>query len=322
MSIYDGFKFTPNPNLPNAKLPLEEYDRLRNIKREDMEYTNEHGYSVKVVIDTGMCFVQDMFYRILMSDIKDEKLVMICPNPWVKRYISVVEMLNKFNVSCRNVHAFAMDEFADIDGNVCPTTYAPGLGYSFMHNFYGRIREDLRPDISQWHTFNNDNKEYGVYSRMIEDEGGADIIYSATGWPGHMAFIDPDLPEHQGMNGTLEEFCQIKSGIVTPSLITVCEDSLSMQIGKAGDLWAVPPKAATIGPYDIVNAKERFVVHDGVDGGGHGWQKMISRMELYGEISKDCPSSIARLGKGTCYVSEAMAKPFSHWFYGMQPKDL
>ena len=58
------------------------------------------------------------------------------------------------------------------------------------------------------------------------------------------------------------------------------------------------------------------------DGGGHGWQKMISRMELYGEISKDCPSSIARLGKGTCYVSEAMAKPFSHWFYGMQPKNL
>ena len=70
------------------------------------------------------------------------------------------------------------------------------------------------------------------------------------------------------------------------------------------------------------NAKERFVVHDGVDGGGHGWQKMISRMELYGEISKDRPSSIARLGKGTCYVSEAMAKPFSHWFYGIQPKDL
>ena len=90
MSIYDGFKFTPNPNLPNSKLSMEEYDRLRNIKREDMEYTNEHGYSVKVVIDPGMCFVQDMFYRILMSDIKDEKLVMICPNPWVKRYLSVV----------------------------------------------------------------------------------------------------------------------------------------------------------------------------------------------------------------------------------------
>jgi hypothetical protein len=111
-----------------------------------------------------------------------------------------LEMLNKFNVSCRNVHAFAMDEFADEDGNVCPTTYAPGLGYSFMHNCYGNIREDLRPDISQWHTLNNDNKGYGVYSKMIEDEGGADILYSATGWPGHIAFLDPNMPEHMDKN--------------------------------------------------------------------------------------------------------------------------
>lgn len=322
MSIYDGFKFSPNPALPNSKLSMEELDRLRNIKREDMEYTNEHGFSVEVVIDPGLCIVQDMFYRILMSDLNDTHLTMICPNPWVKRYLSLVHMLNKFNVSCRNVDAFAMDEFADEHGNVCPTTYAPGLGYSFMHNFYGNIREDLRPDPSHWHTFDNSNKDYGVYSRMIEDLGGADVIYSATGWPGHMAFIDPDLPEHAGMNNTLEEFCNIKSGIVTPSLITVCEDSLMPQIGAAGDLWAVPPKAATIGPYDIVNAKERCIVHDGVDAGGSGWQKMISRMELYGEISKECPSSIARLGKGTCFVSEAMAKPMTHWFYGMKAKDL
>ena len=320
MSIYDGFKFRPAKGLPNANLPLEEYERLRNIKREDMEYTNEHGYQVKVVIDPGYCAVMDMFYRILKSDLEDKKLVMICPNPWVRRYLSLVEMINKFGINMRNVHAFAMDEFADEDGNVCPTTYAPGLGYSFMHNFYGNIREDLRPKVEQWHTFNNENAKYGAYSKMIEDEGGADIIYSATGWPGHMAFIDPGLPEHEGMADTLEDFIKIKSGLVTPSLITVCEDSLMPQVGAAGDLWAVPPRAATIGPYDVVNAKERCIVHDGAT--PNGWQKMVSRMELYGDISKDCPSSIARLGKGVCYLAEAQATPIKHWFYGMTAKDL
>jgi glucosamine-6-phosphate deaminase len=155
---------------------------------------------------------------------------------------------------------------------------------------------------------------------MIEDEGGADIIYSATGWPGHMAFIDPGMPEHKGMDDTLEDFIKIKSGLVTPSVITVCEDSLMPQVGAAGDLWAVPPRAATIGPYDVVNAKERCIVHDGAL--PNGWQKMVSRMELYGEISKDCPSSIARLGKGVCYLAEAQATPIKHWFYGMKPRDL
>jgi hypothetical protein len=56
---------------------------------------------------------------------------------------------------------------------------------------------------------------------------------------------------------------------------------------------------------------------------GSSWQKMISRIELHGPISKDCPSSITRLGKGTCYISEALAaKPISCWFNGMEPKDL
>ena len=29
-----------------------------------------------------------------------------------------------------------------------------------------------------------------------------------------------------------------------------------------------------------------------------------------------------RLGKGTCYVSEAIAKPFGSWSYGLPDKDL
>ena len=71
MGLYDEFRFHPAPWLPHSDLPLEELERIRNIKREDMEYTNENGYSIKVVIDPTLHMVQDMFYRILMSDIND-----------------------------------------------------------------------------------------------------------------------------------------------------------------------------------------------------------------------------------------------------------
>ena len=124
------------------------------------------------------------------------------------------------------------------------------------------------------------------------------------------------------MNDTLEDFCQIKSGIVTPSVITVCEDALMPQIGKAGDLWAVPPKAATIGPRDICNAKERVELHNFVNADGTSWQRMVSRLELYGPITQDFPATILRLGKGTCYVSESIAKPFSSWSFGLEDRYL
>ena len=177
-----------------------------DIKREDMEYTNENGYSVKVVIDPTLHMVQDMFYRILMSDLEDKPFSMICPNQWPGAYSAVANMLNKFNVSARNVQAFAMDEWADEDGNVAPLTYGAGLGYSFMHHFYGQIREDLRPPIDHWHTLNNENKGTNVYSDMIDEitGGGVDVVYTATGWPGHTAFIDPRTEAFKA--DTLEEF--------------------------------------------------------------------------------------------------------------------
>ena len=322
MGLYDEFRFKPASWLPHSELPLEELERIRNIKREDMEYTNENGYSVRVVMDPTLCMVQDMFYRILMSDINDTHFTMICPNQWPGAYSAVAEMLNKYNVSARNVDAFAMDEWADEDGNVAPLTYGAGLGYSFMNHFYGRIREDLRPSVDHWHVHTNENKGTGVYSRMIEDisGGGVDVIYSATGWPGHTAFIDPRCEEFAA--DSLEEFCKLESRIVTETPLTICENSLFGPMGASGDVWAVPPKSATIGPKDVVSAKDRFELHNFVNPDGSSWQRMISRLELYGPISMECPASIMRLGKGTCYVSEAIAKPFGSWSNGLEDRYL
>ena len=322
MALYDEFKFKPASFLPHANLPLEELERVRNIKREDMEYTNENGFSVRVVLDPTLCMVQDLFYRILMSDLNDTRLTIICPNQWPAAYSAVAEMLNKFNVSARNVHAFAMDEWADEDGNVAPLTYGAGRGYSFRNHFYGRIREDLRPDVENWHVFTNENKGDGVYSSIIEEisGGGVDVVYSATGWPGHTAFIDPGCPEFKA--DSLEEFCRLGSRLVSEVPLTICENSLFSPMGASGDVWAVPPRAATIGPRDIVSAKERFELHNFVNPDGSSWQRMVSRLELYGPISMECPASIMRLGRGTCYVSEALAKPFASWHCGIEDKDI
>jgi len=322
MGLYDEFRFKPASWLPHSELPLEELERIRNIKREDMEYTNENGYSVRVVMDPTLCMVQDMFYRILMSDIHDTHFTMICPNQWPGAYSAVAEMINKYNVSCRNVDAFAMDEWADEDGNVAPLTYGAGLGYSFLNHFYGRIREDLRPSVDHWHVHTNENKGTGVYSRIIAavSGGGVDVIYSATGWPGHTAFIDPRCEEFAA--DSLEEFCKLDSRIVTETPLTICENSLFGPMGASGDVWAVPPKSATIGPKDVVSAKDRFELHNFVNPDGSSWQRMVSRLELYGPISMECPASIMRLGKGTCYVSEAIAKPFASWHCGIEDRYL
>ena len=55
---------------------------------------------------------------------------------------------------------------------------------------------------------------------------------------------------------------------------------------------------------------------------GSSWQRMVSRLELYGPITQDFPATILRLGKGTCYVSEAIAAPFASWHCGIEDRYL
>ncbi|NLG53428.1 MAG: hypothetical protein GX541_05570 [Clostridiales bacterium] len=307
------FVYKPSAWLPSRD--VEMLERVRNIRREDMEYTNENGYSVKVVLDPTYLLVMDMFHRISESDRMNQRFTMVCPNQWPAAYSAVAEMINRYRINCRNVHAFAMDEYADENGNVAPLTYGAGLGYSFLNHFYYRIDPDLRPPVEQWHVFTNDN--IYDYSDILEEtgNGGADVVYSATGWPGHTAFIDPLTEEFKA--DSLEEFLTLGSRLVTPTPLTICENSLFAHVGASGDVWAVPPKAATIGPRDIANARDHFEVHSFVSPNGESWQRMISRIQLYGPISIECPASITRLFKGICYVSEGIAKPFGSWTNGL-----
>ena len=63
-------------------------------------------------------------------------------------------------------------------------------------------------------------------------------------------------------------------------------------------------------------------LHNFVNPDGSSWQRMVSRLELYGPITQDFPASILRLGKGTCYVSEAIAQPFGSWSCGLEDRYL
>ena len=201
-----------------------------------------------------------------------------------------------------------MDEWADEDGNVAPITCKSGFGYSCMKYFYGKIREDLRMPIEQMHYCTTENVK--DYSKMITEcgEGGADVCYSGPGWAGHIAFIDPCTPEFAC--DTLDEFINMDARIVTLNPLTICQNSLHGVFGCSGDLSSVPPRAATIGPADVKRSKARFEMQ-GITtmGSFSSWQRMTSRLCLYGEITPLVPTSILRLWDTDIYVSEEIAKP-------------
>ena len=292
---------------PAAWFPVKDkavLERCRSIKREDMEITNENGYSVRVVPHPSSAVTVELFNRIRRSDVEDKKTVIVFPNSWRNIYIAVGEMCSRFNVSARNIHAFCMDEYADCHGNVAPVTYGDSLGGRFLREFYLSFREDLRPPLSQIHYYTNENIDH--YSDLIDEtgDGGADLIVSATGWIGHTAFIDPGCRVFSAE--TLEEFMQLPAGFVDNHRITVAQNSY----GCGGDVYHTPRYSVTIGPRDVMHARDHLERHDlGFLGGYSSWERMVSRLQLYGPVCMEVPASLYQLTKGTIYVSEDMARP-------------
>ena len=75
-------------------------------------------------------------------------------------------------------------------------------------------------------------------------------------------------------------------------------------------MWHTPRYSVSIGPWDVIHAREHLERHDLHSPGGYSsWERMISRLQLYGPVCMELPASIYQLTKGTIYVSEAMALP-------------
>jgi glucosamine-6-phosphate deaminase len=297
------FRFSPSQWVPFRD--KEVIERCRAIKREDIEKHSNPNYKIKVYKDedVGFNWVLDMFSRIKRAAESGRKIVMIMPNPNPK-YVYVAKLINEFGIDCKHVYGFAMDEYADENGNIAPVSWKFGFGYAMYKYFWEQIDEHLRPPIQQIVAFTNDN--FNDYGKMITDLGGADVCYSGPGWTGHLAFIDPDSPEFKA--DSLEQWKKMGPRIVTLSPFTLAQNSLHGLFGKSGDLSAVPPRAATIGPAQVVEAKERVqAIAITVHNTSTAWQRMIGRLVMHGPVTPLVPESLLQELGAKVIVSESIA---------------
>ena len=316
------FDFKPADYVPFKDRELCE--KLRKISGKDLEKHPNPDFNIKVMMNPHPVLIATLFSRIKEASEKGKKITLILGNPEPDTYIPLAQLINYFKVDCRNVHLFAMDEWADDRGNIAPETYQAGFAHSMLKYLVFQIDEKLRMPLENVHY--PTNKNIANYSDMITEcgEGGADICSSSPGWTGHMAFIDP-VPDFfpEGFDATgatpptkaqLDEWLNMKARIVELHPLTVAQNSLHGVFGQSGYMADVPPKAATIGPVDVKNARERIEVHALLTNGTFSsWQRMTSRLVLHGPVTPLIPSSMLQTMKTQVLVSDELAAPFDCW---------
>ena len=304
MSFVNKFEFAPAP-----WLPVRDRAALYRVGLEDFAahtgpQPENPDFSLFVVPDVHNYFSIDLFDRIRRSDAEGKRLVVILTAPENAVFYSVTEALNKYQISCRNVHVFFLYEYANEAGDVAPWQSPYSRSGHFMRYFYQRLEEHLRMPMEQIHFFTKENT--AAYSAELAALGGADVAYTALSWSGGIGAIDAEgFPA-----ATVEELLGMGSRLVTPMPELIAHDSLRGMFGCSGDIGNVPPCAATVGPRDLAAAREIVdLEYLTACGGNPGQQKFVAKLALFGPAAPENPGALLRMQKGAMYVSEDVARP-------------
>ncbi len=273
---------------------VEACRRVRAIKREDITKHPNKDFKIRVIDDEGEFYhaiAIDLVERIQRARDEGRTFVGILPVGPMPQYGIAAAMINERELPLDHFHGFNMDEYADQDGNTAPADWEGSFQRAMMVGFYSKVDEKLRPPAEQIHFPTTDVID--DYGKMLDDLGGADVVYGGVGWCGHIAFWEAHLGFEFGDD--LESYMHAGPRLVELHPMTIMQNALH---SFAGDWSWVPPKANTVGPAQIMGAKDRSFWMDGCLG-SVPWQGFIARLAAHGPVNTLVPGSILQTAPGT-----------------------
>jgi glucosamine-6-phosphate deaminase len=303
-----------NSKFPYASAPVHPFtdvevcEWVMKISREDICKHPNPKLKIGIIEDDVQCMLKyllDILGGIMQSLEQGHKHVIIlgAPDP---QYALLAQMINQLNVSCKHVHTFNMDEYADENGNTAPANHPGGFQYWMWQDLFNRIKPELAIPPEQVHFPSTANIHH--YTRMMEDMGGADVCYGGCGWNGHIAFFEPHVGARFGDD--MDAFMQQGAQIVDLHPLTIAQNSLFCDAGASGAWHRVPPKAATIGPKDLVNSKVNKCYHF-ISYGDVSWHRFISRLMIHGPVTPKVPGSLYQVIGADMWLSGKVAADIS-----------
>ena len=235
-----------------------------------------------------------MLEEIIAHNEKGEKTVMIVPVGPTNQYPILADMVNRLNVSLKNVHFFNMDEYM--------VSETETVGREDPLSFYGRMKREfydlVKPELvmpEEQRHFPEPGKE-AEYDRMIEDLGGVDMCFGGLGINGHLAFNEPPEAD-QPM--TADAFAALGTRVLPISRETKTINAFGY---NKGDLRGMPQWCVTIGMKQILASRKVYIALNRV------WQNGPFKHALLGEQTASIPASLLQRCDNVTYcgIAEVM----------------
>jgi glucosamine-6-phosphate deaminase len=198
------------------------------------------------------------------------------PNVWYKPF---TDLVNRENVSLRNLMVFHMDECLDWQGRELPLKHPYNFRNYMEEHFYGPVESAVSVPLENRNWLNANNVEeikHKIWSAPI------DITYGGWGQDGHIAYNQ--ARRHPFSRLTIED--------VRNSTVRVQENNVDTIIALAQRTFGaayqfVPPMSVTLGVKECLSAKKVRLFSD-----TGAWKQTALRVALFGPLTPEYPITL------------------------------
>lgn len=232
------------------------------------------------------------------------KLAFILPVGPMGMYKWAVYFLKEWQVDCKHVFCFNMDEWSDADGNTIEGKAS--FQKAMEKAFYDPLGELTVPHSQRNFATKENLPQYPQKIKRIKDEGGKLVLVYGIGRMCHIAFWEP----HFG-----EEFTQDADWLKQPYRIGAKLHPLTVEQNAITSFKSrtslVPCRANTVGPALLFAADYAIGGADGALSRGMQWQGMSLWMTLRYGPTRFVPSSYIPTIAGKLFFLKELAGPLT-----------
>ncbi len=233
---------------------------------------------------------------------RGEKIAFILPVGPMGMYKWAVYFLKEWNVSCKHVWCFNMDEWADGEGN---TITGEASFQSAMENaFYNPLGELTVPAAQRNFATKDNLPTYAEKIGALRAEGAKLVLVYGIGRACHIAFWEP----HFGEEFATDEEWRKQTHRIGAQLhpMTIEQNAITSFKSRT---TLVPCRANTIGPALMFSADYAIGGADGALGRGMQWQGMSLWTTLRYGPTRHITSTYIPTLPGKLFFLEELAGP-------------
>ncbi|NCO35574.1 MAG: glucosamine-6-phosphate isomerase [Armatimonadetes bacterium CG2_30_59_28] len=260
----------------------------------------------ETVADFDMMMGHEIALTIKQSKDAGEEIIFILPVGPMGMYRWAVYFLTEWDVDCKHVHGFNMDEWSDEDGNTLAPSDPGAFQNAMQDAFYGPLRKLTVPKKQRHFATKISLPKYGEQIGELRSKGARLVVVFGIGRVMHIAFWEPHFAaEYKSVEEWKKPTHRIGAKLHP---LTIEQNAITSFKSRT---TLVPCRANTIGPGLFLGADKIIGGCDGALNRGMMWQGLSLWVTLRHGPSPWIPSSFMPTQAGKLFFLTELAGPLA-----------